>query len=1087
ADSKRFALNQLPGTVRRQPSARSRAAFDSFNQGQGGRWKIRFDGRTGMPSALVEGASAPHPGRPQEAAAAFLTEQRGLLGVDPAVLSVERVSSGGGDRHVLYRQTYRGLPVEFSRVKVHLDARGAVTGVHSRYEPDLALDVRPTVTAEEAAAAVRRDAGVAPSGRGALVVLPDEDTGRPRLAWKFTARSRAALWRYYVDAHSGAVLFRYNDLRFVSVCLSTGDISGEVYDVDPIKSTLQRRPFRHQNVYVVDASTLAATYNDSYYGDGHYCSTKQGAMFTQLQGPYVNVSNFRGPSAHYDNGGGLWYTKNTAVSSPHPYPSSATLTSQVYVTDSDPTHPNHTVVKVLPVFDRFEVGTVGGAINEGVAVTDDDELAILDPAGNPVGTFYGDRGAFRGTAVAGSAYQLRLQSNSQDERQYGYDVSISSYLILPNPNSTGVADLAWSTNTTYESLRSEISLFYHLNGMHDFFADGPAGGLYGAGYAPGVNGGAAADINSRPVNAIALMGPSITDPYYNPDYDNLNFGDTSLSGTTPSDDQTDDATVPRHEYVHYVLEKIWSIQNFGQAGAISEAMADYFAATALNESSIGAFYNRPEPPLRELDCHDPSKTWAYDMCMRLCAGTACNPLPVGGYQDHAWYGEIHLDSVFASQALWDIRADQIARLGTGPGRQCSDGLVFQALQFFPESFEELLDALKRVDSRGSVASCGGTVQNSSIIPRFTAHGLLLSSNEEHTGFESALDVSTMSSVTGAITPGGHTDFYTFAAGPGRITITIALPEHSQPADGYYMGYGLALFDLRHKIVAEVPSSFAYCDESDCTSAQRTMTLRYDNASAGQFFLQVAGGFNSGVNSARPYTLAFEYTRAGALSGSVKAAVFDRDTLDFSVIVTTWPQTQDYTFAFAQLRDQAKNVIPNSASSATISFLNVVPGSVSNALGAITGQVRLSTGSCLASGGQLWAFSRCFPSAGTVYLELFGYNVTGSTVSLGLSNALNLTSAGSSKLTAYNNIFNPARGEKATVKYEVASAGHITIKLYTLNGTLVGTLFDGDVQPGKGSVDWFGTNVAGNRVASGIYLVHMSGSGGSKTQKIVVVK
>ncbi|MCX5794045.1 MAG: PepSY domain-containing protein [Elusimicrobia bacterium] len=1100
ADAKRFGLDQFSRPRRRDPSVRSRSAFDSFNQAHGGRWKIRFDGRTGMPSALVEGASGPHPGRPQEAAAAFLAEQRGMLGVDPAALAVERVVSGGGQHHVLYRQTYRGLPVEFARVKVHLDARGAVTGVHSRFEPDLAVDIVPTLTAAQAAAAVRRDAGVAPSSRAALVVFPDENSGQARLAWKFTARDKSALWRYYIDAHSGAVLFRYNDLRFFTLgCLSTGTVSGQVYDVDPLRGALQVRPFRHQYVYVVDASTSAETYYDDPatggYGDGHYCSTKQGAMFTQLQGPYVNVSNFRGPSVHYDNGGGLWYTGSTPVSSPHPYPGSVTLISTVTVTDSDPTHPsNHKVVKVLPIFDKFEVGTVGGAINEASAVIDDDELAVLDPAGNPVGTFFGNRGAFRGAAVAGDSYYLRLKSNDQPGGQYGYDVSLSSYMVLPNPGVSGVSDLVWSTGTALEGMRSEISLFYHLNLMHDFFNSGiPAGTPYGAGYIQqyAVNKDGAADINSHPVDAIALLGPNVSDPFYNPDYDNLNFGDTSIGGQTPSDSLTDDATVPRHEYTHYVVEKIWSIQNFGQAGAISEGLADYFAATSLDDSSIGAYYNYPEAPLRELDCRNPAKSWANGKCSKLCSGTACNPLPVNGYLDQAWNGEIHADSIFFSQALWDIRADQIARLNPSVGQACADGLVFQALQFFPESFEEFLDALKRVDSQGLVPACGGPVQNSSIIPRFNAHGLLLGGgvNELHTGFESALDVSTYTVVTGTISPPGHTDFYTFGAGPGQISIIMKLPVHSVPSDGYYMGYGLTLYDLRHKPVVTVPSEFAFCDQSDCTSAAPTVVLNYRNESAGQFFLQVAGGFESGVSSLLPYTLTFDYPRSGALEGSVVNASMDHDIIKFSVVVTTWPQKQDYSFAYAQLRDQARNVIPDTISSNTFTFLNVVPGSMVNALGMITGQVQLTTETTKAftQCSSTVTFSCRFPSVGTIYLEVFGYNVTGSTVSLGLSNAINLTSDGGAQLTAYNNIFNPLRGEKATVKYEVQTAGRVTIKLYTLNGTLVGTLFDGDVPAGKGSVDWFGNNGAGNRVASGVYLVHMSGPGGSKTQKIVVVK
>ncbi|MBI5245021.1 MAG: hypothetical protein HY922_15260 [Elusimicrobia bacterium] len=1067
-DAKRFGLDQASRPARRGPSVQARAAFERFNRGRGGGWKVRYDGRTGLPAALVDGVSAPHPGTPQEAASAFLRSQRDLLGVDPAALSVEKVSSGRGARHVLYRQTYRGLPVEFSRVKVHLDERGAVTGVHSRFEPDPGFDIAPSVTEAQAAEAVRRDAGVLPSGAGALVVFPDQVSGEARLAWKFTARASGALWRAYVDARTGAVLFRYNDMRFIAVCNSSGNVVGQVYDVDPASTpVLRTRPFRHQNVYVVDASTFATTYNEPDFGDGFFCSTKLGALFTQLQGPYVNVSNFRGRSLHYDNGGGLWYTVNTPVSSQHPYPNAAISTATVNVLDPL----GRPVVKALPVFNSFQVGSVGSAGGtEGSSIIDDDELSILDSRGYP---------------VAGNMYQLRLKSNEAGQA-HGYDVLISSYLVLPTPNNPGPNNqLNWTPGIQYEGLRSEISLFYHMNQMHDFFNNGiAAGGPYGAGYAPGVNSGGAADINSKPVNAIALMGPNVTDPFYNPEQDNVNFGDTSLAtGLTPADDLTDDATVIRHEYTHYVLEKVFSIQNFGQAGAISEGLSDYWAATSLNSSAIGAWYNRPNDPLRELDCHDPGKPNAYDKCVRLCNSPACAPCS-GGYCDMAWQGEIHLDSLFFSQALWDIRRDQIGRLGSSAGQACSDGLMFQAYLSFPESFDEFLDALKRVDAAGVVAACGGAgLAQSSIVTRFAAHGIPPGggANELHTGFETALDVSTYTAVPGTISPGGHSDFFTFGAGPGPIAVVMTLPVHGSPPDGYYYGYGLTLYDSRHRIVASAPSDFAYCDESDCKSASQTISLGYDNPLGGQLFLQVAGGFGSGVNSLLPYSLAIAYPRGGAFSGGVVQAAMDRDVIGFTVIVTTWPRTQDYRFAYAQLRDHARNAIPNTRTDTPGGFL--VWLSSQNALGQITGQVRLATASV---SGTATGFSTRFPSAGTVFLEVFGYNVVGSTVSLGLSNPISLSTT-QSELKAFNNIFNPARGEKTTVRYDVQGSGHLTIRLYTLNGTLVTTLYDGDVTPGKGSVDWSGQNISGSRVASGVYIVHMAGPGISKSQKIVVVK
>jgi hypothetical protein len=150
-------------------------------------------------------------------------------------------------------------------------------------------------------------------------------------------------------------------------------------------------------------------------------------------------------------------------------------------------------------------------------------------------------------------------------------------------------------------------------------------------------------------------------------------------------------------------------------------------------------------------------------------------------------------------------------------------------------------------------------------------------------------------------------------------------------------------------------------------------------------------------------------------------------------------------------------------------------------------------------GAASGFSCRFPAVGTVYLELFGVNPLARTagpqgnyypVSLGVSQAINLTSslgANENKLTAWNNVFKPLRGEKATFKYELTSAGHVRLRLYTMSGALVKTFIDEDLPAGQGSMDWDGTNLAGNLVASGIYVLYLDAPGGKKVQKVIVVK
>ena len=123
-EAKRFELDKLEPRARKAPRPSLQNDFSRFNSRHEGRWKLRVDPRTGAPAAISEGRTAPRAGPPAAVARQFLQEQSGLLGVDPADLHLEKETSGDGHRHVLYRQTHRGVPVEFARVKVHLAENG---------------------------------------------------------------------------------------------------------------------------------------------------------------------------------------------------------------------------------------------------------------------------------------------------------------------------------------------------------------------------------------------------------------------------------------------------------------------------------------------------------------------------------------------------------------------------------------------------------------------------------------------------------------------------------------------------------------------------------------------------------------------------------------------------------------------------------------------------------------------------------------------------------------------------------------------------------------------------------------------------
>ncbi len=66
---------------------------------------------------------------------------------------------------------------------------------------------------------------------------------------------------------------------------------------------------------------------------------------------------------------------------------------------------------------------------------------------------------------------------------------------------------------------------------------------------------------------------------------------------------------------------------------------------------------------------------------------------------------------------------------------------------------------------------------------------------------------------------------------------------------------------------------------------------------------------------------------------------------------------------------------------------------------------------------------------------------------------------------YPNPFNPT----TTIAYELATTEKISLKIYDVLGREVKTLVNGVVPAGKHTISWDGTNNAGNKVSSGVYI------------------
>jgi hypothetical protein len=93
--------------------------------------------------------------------------------------------------------------------------------------------------------------------------------------------------------------------------------------------------------------------------------------------------------------------------------------------------------------------------------------------------------------------------------------------------------------------------------------------------------------------------------------------------------------------------------------------------------------------------------------------------------------------------------------------------------------------------------------------------------------------------------------------------------------------------------------------------------------------------------------------------------------------------------------------------------------------------------------------------------------------------------GSAVLT--DNLFRPRQGGSLRVDVTTYSQGHVTAKLYTLDGRFLSTLYDAETPAGTQTLHWAGTTASGATVASGVYILRVKGPHLDSVNKVVVIK
>ena len=230
ADALVLATNEPYLPVRRgevQSSApeaaalRQKSGFDAFNAGYQNRWAGNISKETGMVRVLYGAASRPYKNGPEAVAREFLKDTASLFGLKPDLsdLAIQQVDRTPERDHVRLQQTYNGVPVDGVLVLVHATPQGQVTMVQNSYRQGFQPANGQTVALEAAAETAFTDLQ---AGLGTEAILADSQV-EPLIApyqgsyyyiWRvaISTRNPIGYWVYHIDAESGAILYRADEI-----------------------------------------------------------------------------------------------------------------------------------------------------------------------------------------------------------------------------------------------------------------------------------------------------------------------------------------------------------------------------------------------------------------------------------------------------------------------------------------------------------------------------------------------------------------------------------------------------------------------------------------------------------------------------------------------------------------------------------------------------------------------------------------------------------------------------------------------------------------------------------------------------------
>ena len=196
----------------------------------------------GTPKELFGLALPAQKGSPPRAVAtAALKANTTLLGIDPQLrdLDLRKIIPTAAGTHVIFSQSYAGIPIHRAYVTVHMDDDNRVYLIKNRVVPEELLPPIEPIQITDAEA--RRLARQSVNGRD-LRVLSLEPMWFPRrkalrfaLKIRLRRRTPAAEWIIFIDAITGRVLSKYDNL-------ASATATARIFNPNPVVALGDWRP-----------------------------------------------------------------------------------------------------------------------------------------------------------------------------------------------------------------------------------------------------------------------------------------------------------------------------------------------------------------------------------------------------------------------------------------------------------------------------------------------------------------------------------------------------------------------------------------------------------------------------------------------------------------------------------------------------------------------------------------------------------------------------------------------------------------------------------------------------------------------------